>query len=111
MSVAALSIAVAHTEGLGSIERVAAEKASLLWSLPESGTAIYRADHPALIAQLAPVRAQRRIAFGTAPAADVQLVGHALTAAPSMRIQGRSEWSRWRMRVASRKTSSMSRSP
>jgi UDP-N-acetylmuramoyl-tripeptide--D-alanyl-D-alanine ligase len=81
------AVAAAHTEGLGSIERVAAEKAALLWALPERGTAIHRADSAPLAAQLGHVRATRRIGFGSAAGADVQLASHALTAAPSMRVE------------------------
>jgi UDP-N-acetylmuramoyl-tripeptide--D-alanyl-D-alanine ligase len=78
------AVAAAHTAGLGSLEQVAREKASLLWALSEDGTAIYRADDAALCAQLGPVRARRRLGFGSGEGADVQLVSHALAAAPSM---------------------------
>jgi UDP-N-acetylmuramoyl-tripeptide--D-alanyl-D-alanine ligase len=82
---AVTAVAAAHTEGLGSVQQVAAEKAALLWALPEAGTSIYSADHDVLIAQLDRVRTQRRIAFGSSARADVQLVSHALDVTPAMR--------------------------
>jgi UDP-N-acetylmuramoyl-tripeptide--D-alanyl-D-alanine ligase len=78
------AVAAAHTEGLGSLAQVAAEKASLLGALPEQAVAIYSADHDALRTQLDAVRA-RRVSFGADARADVQLVSHALDAAPAMR--------------------------
>jgi UDP-N-acetylmuramoyl-tripeptide--D-alanyl-D-alanine ligase len=81
------AVAPAHTAGLGSLEQVAAEKVSLLAALSADGTAIYRAGNPAIAAQLARVRAARRIAFGDTPDADVRLVDHALRADPLMRCE------------------------
>ena len=66
------AVAVAHAQGLGSLEGVAAEKASLLLALPASGTAIYSADHHILRSHLPAVRA-RLLSFGTSEGADVQL--------------------------------------
>lgn len=69
------SVSIAHTQGLGSLEAVAAEKASLLWALPENGAAIYDADSTALAPHLARVRATRKFGFGRGAEADVQLLG------------------------------------
>ena len=79
------AVAAAHTEGLGSIEQVAAEKASLLWALPEHGTAVYSADHDELVSQLDRVRAQRRIGFGASERAQVRLLSRAIDSRPGMR--------------------------
>jgi UDP-N-acetylmuramoyl-tripeptide--D-alanyl-D-alanine ligase len=78
------AVGVAHTAGLGSLEQVAKEKASLLWALSVDGTAIYNADDAALCAQLGCVRARQRLGFGRSEQADVRLVSHALDAKPSM---------------------------
>jgi UDP-N-acetylmuramoyl-tripeptide--D-alanyl-D-alanine ligase len=77
-------VAAAHTAGLGTLEQVAAEKAALLWALPEDGVAIYRVDDVALAGQLGRVRAKRRLGFGHSQLAAVRLLDHALSAAPSM---------------------------
>jgi UDP-N-acetylmuramoyl-tripeptide--D-alanyl-D-alanine ligase len=73
------AVAVAHADGLGSLEQVAAEKAALLRALPESGTAIYRSGDPLIAAQLTAVRAKRRLAFGSDEAADVRLLSSELS--------------------------------
>ena len=78
------AVAVAHAEGLGSLEQVAEEKAALLRALPESGTAIFRSGEPLIAGQLSRVRAHGRLAFGDDPAADVRLVSSALSTAPAM---------------------------
>jgi UDP-N-acetylmuramoyl-tripeptide--D-alanyl-D-alanine ligase len=80
-------VAAAHTAGLGSLELVAAEKASLLWALPASGAAIYRAEDAPLGAQLGRVQAQRRIGFGTSAAAAIKITARSLTAAPAMQCE------------------------
>lgn len=81
------SVAVAHAEGIGTLEQVAEEKAALLWALPPTGTAIYSADHAALAAQLGAVRAQRRLAFGAAVDADVRLTKRAFVLEPALRTR------------------------
>lgn len=65
----------AHTEGLGGVEGVADEKASLLWALGEGGVAITLADDARLMARLprSPARVQRT--FGRADGAHVRLLG------------------------------------
>jgi UDP-N-acetylmuramoyl-tripeptide--D-alanyl-D-alanine ligase len=81
------SVSAAHTLGLGTIEQVAHEKASLLWALAETGTAIYCADDPQIAAQLGRIRARQRVPFGTSDRAAVRLLSQQLTAAPSMHCQ------------------------
>jgi UDP-N-acetylmuramoyl-tripeptide--D-alanyl-D-alanine ligase len=81
------AVAVAHAEGLGSLEQVAEEKAALLRALPEDGTAIYRSGEPLIAAQLARVRARHQLAFGSDAAADVRLVRSELLAGPHMRCE------------------------
>jgi len=72
------SVAAAHAQGLGSVEGVAEEKASLLAAVPEDGATVCFADEPKLLAQLKRVRAKRLSLFGRASNADVRLVAHAL---------------------------------
>jgi UDP-N-acetylmuramoyl-tripeptide--D-alanyl-D-alanine ligase len=78
------SVSAAHTLGLGSVEAVAREKASLLWALPAFGTAIYCADDPEIARQLGGIRAERRVSFGSAAGADVRLLKRTLGPAPDM---------------------------
>jgi UDP-N-acetylmuramoyl-tripeptide--D-alanyl-D-alanine ligase len=78
------AVAPAHTAGLGTLERVAEEKAALLHALPENGAAIYRAHEPAIAAQLGRVRARRQLSFGDDAAASVQLLRLVLGAEPAM---------------------------
>ena len=70
----------AHLEGLGSVEAVAAEKASILEGVPEHGFGIVNGDNPPLLAAVerlaATGRAPGRIAlFGSGPNADYRLIG------------------------------------
>ncbi|MDH5672039.1 MAG: UDP-N-acetylmuramoyl-tripeptide--D-alanyl-D-alanine ligase [Myxococcales bacterium] len=86
--------AVAHTEGLGTLEDVAREKMSLLASLPAGGVALYNADDAALGAELGAVTAKLR-SFGRGEAADVRIASETLTPQPSsraeLRIAGRAQ--------------------
>jgi UDP-N-acetylmuramoyl-tripeptide--D-alanyl-D-alanine ligase len=79
-------VAVAHAEGLGTLEGVAREKASLLWALPSAGVAIYNGDNAALCAQLDAVKATR-VSFGSGEQVDVRLLQHEVTARPSSRCR------------------------
>lgn len=72
-----LLAALAHTEGLGSLEAVADEKASLWWALAAQGTAIVNADDPELTKRLR--RDVSSIAFGKDSSAQVRLLGSDLT--------------------------------
>jgi len=81
------SVAVAHTEGIGTLEQVAEEKAALLWALAPTGTAIYSADHAELAAQLPRVRATQRIAFGASVDADVRLTQRGYALQPTLRMR------------------------
>jgi UDP-N-acetylmuramoyl-tripeptide--D-alanyl-D-alanine ligase len=78
------AVAVAHAEGLGSLEQVAVEKCALLRALPESGTAIYRSGDPLIAAQLSGVRANRCWSFGDDQGADVRVLGCELSTTPAM---------------------------
>lgn len=64
----------AHTEGIGSIDDVADEKAALLLALGEHGVAIASADDPRLVSRIGRSPAKRRIAFGASQDADVRVV-------------------------------------
>jgi UDP-N-acetylmuramoyl-tripeptide--D-alanyl-D-alanine ligase len=66
------SISIAHTQGLGSLAAVAAEKASLLWALPPAGTAIYPSASQAPGLDLSRVRAHK-LSFGSDEQAQVVL--------------------------------------
>ena len=70
------SIGRAHLEGLGSVEAIAREKASLLTFLRPKGMAILNADAPALRMHFK--LAQHRVLFGEAPDADLRLTGRGL---------------------------------
>ncbi len=62
----------AHVEGLGSLEAVAREKASLYTALPDDGVAIVPADSPFLPQLLAAAGQRPRLSFGLAPTAEVR---------------------------------------
>jgi len=67
-------VAVAHTEGLGSIKDIAHEKASLLMALSPEGVAIYNADNPFLCAWQKKLHASKQFRFGCSDDADVRLL-------------------------------------
>ncbi|MFM7261777.1 MAG: glutamate ligase domain-containing protein, partial [bacterium] len=67
----------AHLEGLGSVEAVATEKASILAGVSEHGFGIVNGDNPPLLAAVRALvdggRAPRIITFGTGPACAYRL--------------------------------------
>ncbi len=69
------AVGASHLERLGSVERVAVEKASLLGSLAEGGLAVVTADSPELTRALRawPVK---MIRFGQCDSADLRLTGY-----------------------------------
>ena len=67
-------VAAAHTEGLGSIDEVAAEKGALLAALPKSGLAVANADDARAVAQLANSPAQTSLTYGFSDKADYRVV-------------------------------------
>jgi len=67
-------VAAAHTEGLGTVQDVAAEKGALLASMAPDGTAVVNADDPLLGAVAASASLRRILRFGRAASADVRLV-------------------------------------
>jgi UDP-N-acetylmuramoyl-tripeptide--D-alanyl-D-alanine ligase len=69
---AVLIAAAAHTEGLGSVAQVAAEKASLFAALDASGVCVVNADDPELLPRT-PV-GPKRVSFGTSAQAQVRLI-------------------------------------
>ena len=69
------SVAEAHLAGLGSIENVAAEKASILASLADDGTAVIFADSEPLARAVAHYDVNV-IRFGASTEADVRLTGY-----------------------------------
>jgi UDP-N-acetylmuramoyl-tripeptide--D-alanyl-D-alanine ligase len=66
-------IAAAHTEGLGSIDAVAAEKGALLDSLPAGGVAIGNGDDERVRQRLLALSVRRRHLYGRVEGADVRL--------------------------------------
>jgi UDP-N-acetylmuramoyl-tripeptide--D-alanyl-D-alanine ligase len=79
------SIGAAHLERLGSIERVAVEKASILESLADDGLGVIWADSPQLAKAVRHYRC-RLIGFGESSEADLRLTGFA-PAGGSQRFQ------------------------
>jgi len=79
------SIGPAHLERLGSIERVAVEKASILGSLADDGLGVIWADSPQLAKAVRHYRC-RLIGFGESSEADLRLTGFA-PAGSSQRFQ------------------------
>lgn len=69
------SAAPSHLEGFGSLERIAAEKASLLGGLKRGGMAVVWADSPQLLQAVKPYEA-RVIRFGQSDQAELRLTGY-----------------------------------
>lgn len=67
-----LSVARTHTHTLGSLDEIAAEKASLLDGLRPGGAAILNDDDPR-VAAMAPPRHARTVRFGSASHCDVRV--------------------------------------
>jgi UDP-N-acetylmuramoyl-tripeptide--D-alanyl-D-alanine ligase len=65
------TVSAAHTEGLGSIERVAAEKGALVRSVPSSGHVVLNADDP-LVLGMGASAAAAVVTFGWSGSADVR---------------------------------------
>jgi UDP-N-acetylmuramoyl-tripeptide--D-alanyl-D-alanine ligase len=72
------TVALAHSEKLGSLDAIADEKAALLRALPEHGVAIYAADSDVLRARSESFGARRTLSFGSAADADLRLLQSAL---------------------------------
>jgi len=72
------AVAEVHTEGVGGIEGVAREKSALLEALDATGVAVFNADDAPLVRRIDALRAETRIGFGRAEAADLRLVDHAI---------------------------------
>ncbi len=69
------SIGPTHLAGLGSVERVAVEKASLLPCVAADGLAVVWADSDVLAKAVATVQ-RRRVRFGASPDADLRLTAY-----------------------------------
>ncbi|WP_437286519.1 UDP-N-acetylmuramoyl-tripeptide--D-alanyl-D-alanine ligase [Sorangium sp. So ce406] len=67
------SIGVEHTEGLGTLEDVAAEEGDLLAALPTEGTALGNGDDAMVVEQLARAGAARRITYGFGGRAQIRI--------------------------------------
>jgi UDP-N-acetylmuramoyl-tripeptide--D-alanyl-D-alanine ligase len=69
------NVAETHLEKLGTLERVAAEKASILGYLEDDGLAVVWADDEVL-AKLATSYHKRIVSFGQSDASDLRLTGY-----------------------------------
>ncbi|WP_437673451.1 UDP-N-acetylmuramoyl-tripeptide--D-alanyl-D-alanine ligase [Sorangium sp. So ce131] len=69
------SIGVEHTEGLGTLEDVAAEEGDLLAALPPAGVALGNGDDVMVVEQLGRAGASRRITYGFGELAQVRIAG------------------------------------
>jgi UDP-N-acetylmuramoyl-tripeptide--D-alanyl-D-alanine ligase len=68
------AVSMAHTEGLGDLNDVVAEKTSLFEALPADGVAVYNADHPELRTWAQAHPSRHTVSFGSAQGADVRLL-------------------------------------
>jgi UDP-N-acetylmuramoyl-tripeptide--D-alanyl-D-alanine ligase len=69
----------AHLEGLGSVDAVATEKASILAGVASSGVGVVNGDNPPLLEAVSQLAAEDRapariVRFGSGPACDYRLV-------------------------------------
>ena len=71
-------VSAAHTLGLGGIEQVRTEKASLFRTLPPEGTAIANADDPEMVRLAKSSGAARVLTFGKAQGSSLRLVDFSL---------------------------------
>lgn len=67
------TVAAAHTEGLGTVERVADEKLALLEGLPDDAVGLYGADNELLVSRATGLLGERARGFGRSPAAFARL--------------------------------------
>jgi UDP-N-acetylmuramoyl-tripeptide--D-alanyl-D-alanine ligase len=79
-------VAAAHTEGVGSIEGVAAEKGALFLALPEDGLAVGNGDDLRVRARIAGSPARRRALYGRAEDAGVRIVAREPLGMTSSRV-------------------------
>jgi murE/murF fusion protein len=69
------NMGTAHAGNVGGVEGVARAKAELFEALPPDGIAVVNADDPRCVREAQTKALCRRISFGSAPFADVRLVG------------------------------------
>ncbi|WP_437741728.1 UDP-N-acetylmuramoyl-tripeptide--D-alanyl-D-alanine ligase [Sorangium sp. So ce1504] len=69
------SIGVEHTEGLGTLEDVAAEEGDLLAALPAEGVALGNGDDAKVVEQIERAGAARRITYGFGERAQIRITG------------------------------------
>jgi UDP-N-acetylmuramoyl-tripeptide--D-alanyl-D-alanine ligase len=79
-------IGVEHSEGLGSIEQIEAEEASLFAALGANGIAIGNADDPRVARRLATARGARRLGYGFAESADYRVIERTLLVSGGSRL-------------------------
>lgn len=79
-------IAAAHTEGLGGIEGVAKEKASLFDCVAADGAAIGNADDARVVAALEAAQARERITYGFSETATYRIHGRAIDTLRRQRV-------------------------
>ncbi|HTN87136.1 MAG TPA: Mur ligase family protein, partial [Sorangium sp.] len=69
------SIGIEHTEGLGTLDDVAAEEGDLLAALPAEGVALGNGDDAKVVEQLARAGSARRITYGSGERAQIRIAG------------------------------------
>jgi len=85
------NVAETHLEKLVSLEKVAAEKASLLGRLLPDGLAVVWADNP-ILTRLSKSYGRRAVTFGASKSADLRLTGYQSKGrAQRLQVNGR-EW-------------------
>jgi UDP-N-acetylmuramoyl-tripeptide--D-alanyl-D-alanine ligase len=67
-------VSLSHTEGLGSVEAVADEKASLLQAIGRDGVAVAYGDDPQLKKRASVVDAKRKLFYGRTAGNDVRVI-------------------------------------
>lgn len=79
-------IAPEHTQGIGSLEDVAAEEGDLLAALAPEGTALGNGDDPRVAAAVVASPARRRLLYGSAPGCAVRLLARTPAGARASRL-------------------------
>ena len=80
-------VAAAHTEGLGTVDDVAAEKGALFAALPESGLAVANGDDSRAVGQLARSPSKNRATYGFSERCDYRIAGRTAQGALGSRLR------------------------
>jgi len=85
-------IAAEHTEGIGTIDDVAAEEGELFAALPERGLAVGNGDDPRVVEQLRRAPSRHRELYGRSEAARVRLLDRCPVGAAGSRVRVATPW-------------------